>query len=225
MRRIETRMPDSDLYMGLAGVAVVFAGFSGISVVLTGRQPEQWRPIDAARVSMMISLSIATAFFSLLPLVVARLVTSSESIWQVCSPLFLVFAVAAPIRGFLRIRSVYRMPEIETQKSVCPPPESNPRESPLFRSRPRCVEGGTETPGARNHKRVSRSGEPDSVQIANGVKTPRRGWEGFARVDPEELGRASSPVDRAWQGCCSSVPFLFLFQWVTSTVTLLRDLR
>jgi hypothetical protein len=134
MRRIETRMPDSDLYMGLAGVAVVFAGFSGISVVLTGRQPEQWRPIDAARVSMMISLSIATAFFSLLPLVVARLVTSSESIWQVCSPLFLVFAVAAPIRGFLRIRSVYRMPEIETQKSVCPP--QNPiREGAPFSAR------------------------------------------------------------------------------------------
>ena len=107
-------MPDSDLYVGLAGVAVVFAGFSGVSVVLTGRQPEQWRPIDAGRVSMMISLSIATAFFSLLPLVVARLVTSSESMWQVCSALFLVFAVAAPIRGFLRIRSIYRMPDSDS---------------------------------------------------------------------------------------------------------------
>ncbi len=106
-------MPDSDLYVGLAGVAVVFAGFAGISVVLTGRQPEQWRYVDAERLSAMISLSFATAFFSLLPLVVARLLTSTESLWQLCSAPFLVFAVAGAIRGYVVARRAYRMPDVD----------------------------------------------------------------------------------------------------------------
>ncbi len=106
-------MPDSDLYVGLAGVAVVFAGFAGISVVLTGRQPEQWRYVDANRLSAMILLSIGTAFFSLLPVVVARLVTSTESLWQLCRALFLVSVIAGAIRGYLVMRRAYRMPDTD----------------------------------------------------------------------------------------------------------------
>lgn len=104
-------MPDSDLYVGLAGLAVIFAGLAGISVVLTGRQPEQWRYVDAARVSAMISLSLGTAFFSLLPVVAARLMPSTESLWQLCSAVFLVFVVAGTIRAALLMRRAYRMPD------------------------------------------------------------------------------------------------------------------
>ncbi len=106
-------MPDSDLYVGLASVAVVFAGFSGVSVVLTGRRPEQWRSIDAGRLSAMISLSITTAFFSLLPLVAARLVTSTELLWQLCSAFFLVVTVAGTIRSYFLMRRAYRMPDAD----------------------------------------------------------------------------------------------------------------
>ena len=104
-------MPDPDLYVGLTGVAVVFAGFAGISVVLTGRQPEQWRYVDAARLSTMIYMSLAAAFFSLLPVVVARLVSPTDSLWQICSALFLVFQVAATIRASRLLRRVYRLPD------------------------------------------------------------------------------------------------------------------
>ena len=106
-------MPDSDLYVGLAGVAVVFAGFSGISVVLTGRQPGQWRQFDAGRLLLMISLSFAAAFFSLLPLVVARLLTSTESLWQLCSAPFLVFTVAGMIQSYVLTRRAYRAPDAD----------------------------------------------------------------------------------------------------------------
>jgi len=106
-------MPDSDLYVGLAGVAVVFAGFAGISVVLTGRQPEQWRSVDAARVSTMISISLAAAFFSLLPVVVARLDVRTDSLWQICSALFLVYGVFGLIRAILLKRRVYRLPDTD----------------------------------------------------------------------------------------------------------------
>ena len=105
-------MPDPDLYVGLAGVAVVFAGFAGISVVLTGRQPEQWRSIDAGRVYLMISLSLASAFFSLLPVVVARLVVHTDSLWQICSAPYLVYTVASAIRTSF-LRRVYRLPNAD----------------------------------------------------------------------------------------------------------------
>jgi hypothetical protein len=106
-------MPDPDLYVGLAGVAVVFAGFSGISAVLTGRQPDQWREVDAARLSSMIGLSLVGAFFSLLPVVVARLVTSTELIWQLCSALFLAVVVAGNVRGYFLIRRIYLNPDTD----------------------------------------------------------------------------------------------------------------
>ncbi len=106
-------MPDSDLYVGLAGVAVVFAGFAGISVVLTGRQPEHWRYVDVRRLSAMIGLSILSAFCSLLPLVVARFVSSTELVWQLSSAFFFVFAAYAPIRGYREIRRAYREPDYD----------------------------------------------------------------------------------------------------------------
>ncbi len=61
----------------------------------------------------MISLSFATAFFSLLPLVVARLLTPTESLWQLCSALFLVFTVAGTIRSYVLLRRAYRMPDVD----------------------------------------------------------------------------------------------------------------
>ena len=111
-------MPDSDLYIGLAGIAVVFAGFAGISVVLTGRQPGQWRKVDAGRLSTMISLSFGTAFFSLLPVVVARLLTSIESLWQLCSVVFLIYAVIGMTRGFVSMRAEYRKAGVDHDTTV-----------------------------------------------------------------------------------------------------------
>ena len=107
-------MPDSDLYVGLAGVAVVFAGFAGISIVLTGRQPEDWRYVDAGRLTAMILLSFVTAFFSLLPLVVAHFVASGELLWRICSALFLVLVAApAPFRSYFLMRRAYRAPDAD----------------------------------------------------------------------------------------------------------------
>jgi hypothetical protein len=106
-------MPDPEIYVGLASVSVVFTGFAGISVVLTGRHPEQWRSVDSGRVLFMISQSLASAFFSLLPVVVARLIATTDSLWQICSALFLVYMVTSTIRAALVVRSVYRLPDVD----------------------------------------------------------------------------------------------------------------
>ena len=98
-------MPDSDLYVGLAGVAVVFAGFSGISIVLTGRQPEQWRYVDAERLSAMISLSFATAFLLALSANTLRVVLAlSEGFYLVALVCYLGLAA----RMFFRTLTVLR---------------------------------------------------------------------------------------------------------------------
>jgi hypothetical protein len=111
-------MPDPELYVGLAGVAVVFAGFAGISVALTGRQPEQWTYIDSARLSSMIEGSITVAFFSLMPLLVARFTSSTEAVWRISSALFLIYAVFAPIRASRAVRRAYKTPGYDPDRPL-----------------------------------------------------------------------------------------------------------
>ena len=105
--------PDPEIYVGLASVSVVFTGFAGISIVLTGRRPNQWRSVDSGRVWWMISLSLASAFFSLLPVVVARLIATTDSLWQICSALFLVYMVTSTIQSSLLVRRAYRLPDVD----------------------------------------------------------------------------------------------------------------
>ena len=102
-------MPDPELYVGLAGVAVVFAGFAGISVAFAGAQSRQWRFIDAARISSMIEGGIITAFFSLMPLLVARFTSSTEAVWRISSALFLLYALFIPIRTTRAVRKAYKL--------------------------------------------------------------------------------------------------------------------
>jgi hypothetical protein len=76
---------DSDVLVGIAEVAVVFAGFAGVSVVLSRRQPGQWTYVEAARMSCMIESSLTTALFALLPIMFASFDASAATTWTLCS--------------------------------------------------------------------------------------------------------------------------------------------
>ena len=58
-------MPEYDLFLDLAEVAIVFAGFSGISAVLSKRGPGGWSDIDAARIATMVENSLVFALLAL----------------------------------------------------------------------------------------------------------------------------------------------------------------
>ncbi len=61
--------PLTEALVGIAQVSIVFAGFAGISVVLSRRLPEQWTYGEAVRMACMIESSLTAAFFALLPIV------------------------------------------------------------------------------------------------------------------------------------------------------------
>ena len=56
------------LLLGLAEVSVAFAGFSGVVAAL-GRKAE-WTDIERYRFTNLVTVSIATALFSFLPMVI-----------------------------------------------------------------------------------------------------------------------------------------------------------
>ena len=60
-------MPEHDSFLGLAEVAIVLAGFSGISVVLSRRGPGAMTELDTVRIAILVESSLAVALFALLP--------------------------------------------------------------------------------------------------------------------------------------------------------------
>ena len=78
-------MPEHDLFLGLAEVAIVFAGFSGISVVLSRRGLGGWTGLDALRIAIMVENSVVFALFALLPLGLWGVGLSGPMAWLTCS--------------------------------------------------------------------------------------------------------------------------------------------
>jgi hypothetical protein len=99
-------MPQHDLFLGLAEVAIVFAGFSGISVVLSRRGSGGWSDLDDLRIATMVESSVAFSLFALLPLGLWGVGLRGPMVWLICSAgLAFYFAYT-----FLRIATNCRRP-------------------------------------------------------------------------------------------------------------------
>ena len=61
-------MVNESLLIGLAEVAIAFAGFSGVVAALSGKT--NWSEADRFRFTNLLLISIAAAFFSFLPMIV-----------------------------------------------------------------------------------------------------------------------------------------------------------
>jgi len=82
---------------GLAAVAQIglgFTGFIAIVVALSGN-PRDWAPIDRLRVASMLSGSLATMFFALLPFAVVHVGVAPEPTFRLASGLLAAFLVAS----------------------------------------------------------------------------------------------------------------------------------
>ena len=101
-------LAESEILVGLAEIAVVFAGFAGISVVLGRRDPESWKLIDSLRLSGMIQSSLGCAFLALLPIALAGFHVGTSAIWSWSSAAVAVFILATYGRLSFRTRRAYQ---------------------------------------------------------------------------------------------------------------------
>ncbi len=105
---MDDTFPFTEALVGIAQVSIVFAGFAGISVVLSRRLPEQWTYGEAVRMACMIESSLTAAFFALLPIV---FIAFGISIATTISITGLVFAAAMfvhMVANAVRMRRAYQ---------------------------------------------------------------------------------------------------------------------
>ena len=99
---------NEDVLYALAGVAVTFAGFSGVVVVLPLRNAPVWLPTEIRMLRLLIADSLIVLFLALLPVAMFLANWSQELIWGLCSALlgswFLIGDFLA-VRGELRDRA------------------------------------------------------------------------------------------------------------------------
>jgi hypothetical protein len=89
---------------GLAAVAQIglgFTGFIAIVVALSG-DPRAWAPIDRLRVVMMLSNSLATMFFALLPFALVHVGMSPEMTFRLANGLLAAFLIVSASYVFSR---------------------------------------------------------------------------------------------------------------------------
>ncbi len=86
-------MPASDFLQTLAEISIAFAGFASIVVAFQRRDAESWTPPDALRYQMMLSSSLASLFFSILPIAIHYCGFSDQIVGRTSSALLALFQV------------------------------------------------------------------------------------------------------------------------------------
>lgn len=84
----------------IAEIAIAFAGFAGISVVLRHETSGAWTRLENIRLFTLLTLSIPVAFFSLLPAGLAPLIADPPQVWRVSAGLCGSTLLAIGIRVF-----------------------------------------------------------------------------------------------------------------------------
>ena len=69
----------------VAEASVAFAGFTGVVAVLGSRSSGGWRPVDVIRFRAMVSASLLTLGFALLPILLHYLAVSPRAYWATSS--------------------------------------------------------------------------------------------------------------------------------------------
>lgn len=101
--------PLTEALVGIAQVSIVFAGFAGISVVLSRRLPEQWSYTEGVRMACMIESSLHAAFFSLLPIVFIAFGFSISTTISAAGLLFAVAMLVHMVTQGLRMKRAYQL--------------------------------------------------------------------------------------------------------------------
>lgn len=82
------------MLLGLAGVAVSLAGFSGLVIAVRSSAPAGWHPRDIWSLSWMLGASFGALFIALVPVALLGLGVKEGVAWALTDLLIFVFAVS-----------------------------------------------------------------------------------------------------------------------------------
>jgi hypothetical protein len=105
----------------LAGVAVTFAGFSGVVVVLPLRDTPNWSSKETLMLRLLIADSLVVLFLALLPVPLSLANWSQDAVWSFCSALLGSWFL---IGDFIAVRG-----EIKDREAK--QPDTNPLSAPM----------------------------------------------------------------------------------------------
>jgi len=94
------------LFIALAEIGVVIAGFSGVVAVFGARSEGKWTPDDRLRLALLLVCSMTVVFFSLLPFVLAALHVPTAMVWRAGSGVLCAWLILANILSFRRLARV-----------------------------------------------------------------------------------------------------------------------
>lgn len=87
-------MDINDLLIGLAGVAVSLAGFSGLVVAIRTSASARWQPRDIWSLSWMLGASIGALFLALLPVLLSSFALLEEQTWTITTGVMALFMIS-----------------------------------------------------------------------------------------------------------------------------------
>lgn len=87
-------MDSNESLLGLAGVAVSLAGFSGLVVAIRTSASARWQPRDIWSLGWMLGASMGALFLALLPVLLSSFSWPEERIWTVASCAMALFMIA-----------------------------------------------------------------------------------------------------------------------------------
>lgn len=97
-------MNDSEVLIGIAGIATSLAGFTGVVVVFGSRREGNWHPGDRLRLGFLLEASLTGGGFALLALILSNLPWGGPIGWASTSPAWAVYMVMSLYVSRQRIR-------------------------------------------------------------------------------------------------------------------------
>ena len=95
----------ADVLPIIAEVSVALAASTGIILAFT-RDPENWEPFDSIRVLLLLTTSLKTTVFALLPFILFAAGLPDETIWRSLSAMIVASSVGQAVMLRLRFRGL-----------------------------------------------------------------------------------------------------------------------
>jgi hypothetical protein len=97
-------MNESEVLIGIAGIATSLAGFTGVVVVFGSRREGNWHPGDRLRLGFLLEASLTGGGFGLLALILSNLPWGGPIGWASTSAAWAVYMVMSLYVSRQRIR-------------------------------------------------------------------------------------------------------------------------
>ena len=112
-------MESLDHLTTIAELAVAFAGFAGIVVVLKREDDDVWTALENARLWGLLVVSLPVTIFALIPIAVSSAGYAEPVVWRISATICVIALVLIGLATFPRFGAAFRsIPEALRPKSI-----------------------------------------------------------------------------------------------------------